>query len=325
MEKIKKLLSTIPVAQTQVENVVEGRDIDLHITREAFQALVEPEVARFRALVAQALEAAGVGQGGPGELAAVEITGGAMRMPALQEAVAQAAGFMAKPLGLKLDDNAVAYGAALLLAGGPVGAPVGLAAAATAAAAVVVAENDGNGSEAPAAAGPSLLLRGPGGTLGAERVAALAAEEAARRAQDEVLHALAGVKNELESFVLELRGMAGHGKHGALVDGAKVGAYAAGLEEWLYSDEADAASLAGRCVWLGAWRWSMTVDMEANDLQYINRRRRPRQAGGGARRGGWAVPVVLRCGGQGQGGLREGAGRVSLLVGLWLLTWFFQN
>lgn len=67
----------------QVENVVEGRDIDLQLRREDFQALVSEEVGRFRALLQEALEAAGVGAGR--ELAAIEITGGAMRMPLLQE------------------------------------------------------------------------------------------------------------------------------------------------------------------------------------------------------------------------------------------------
>lgn len=239
VEKIKKLLSTIPAAQTQVENVVEGRDIDLHLTREAFYALVEPEVTRFKALVAQALAAAGVEEGA---LAAVEITGGAMRMPCLQEAVVAAAGFAGKPLGLKLDDNAVAYGAALLLAGGPAGALVANG-----------NENGGAENEAAAATGPSLLLRGEaGGNLGAEERAALAAAEAARVARDGELHALAEVKNSMESFVLELRGMAGHAKFGKLVDQGQVAAFADGLEEWLYSEEADAASLAGAC-WVGGW------------------------------------------------------------------------
>jgi hypothetical protein len=240
VEKIKKLLSTIPVAQTQVENVVEGRDIDLHLTREAFSALIEPEVARFRELVSQVLQEAGVQRGGGDALAAVEITGGAMRMPALQEALVQASGFVGKPLGLKLDDNAVAYGAALLLAGGPVGAPVPVSAAAE-------AEEDGNGDAvAVDGSGPSLLLLGSaGGKLGAERVAALAAAETARRARDGEMHALADVKNAMESFVLELRGMAGHGKHGHLVNGGKVTAFADELEGWLYSEAADAASLGG--------------------------------------------------------------------------------
>ena len=59
------------------------------------------------------------------------------------------------------------------------------------------------------------------------------------------LHALAEVKNAMESFVLELRGMAGHAKHGHLVDAGQVGAFADDLENWLYSDEADAATLEG--------------------------------------------------------------------------------
>jgi molecular chaperone DnaK (HSP70) len=67
-----------------VENVVEGRDVDLKISREEFSKVTAAELERFRALVRQAMEGAGLS---PEQLDFVEISGGAMRMPALQAAL----------------------------------------------------------------------------------------------------------------------------------------------------------------------------------------------------------------------------------------------
>lgn len=72
--------------------------------------VVAEEVAHFESLVQKALADSGVAAQ---DLAAVEISGGAMRMPLLQEALVRVTGFT-RALGMKLDDAAVAFGAALL-------------------------------------------------------------------------------------------------------------------------------------------------------------------------------------------------------------------
>lgn len=51
----------------------------------------------------------------PKWLWAWQVSGGAMRMPLLQEALVNVTKFT-KPLGMKLDDAAIAFGAALLRA-----------------------------------------------------------------------------------------------------------------------------------------------------------------------------------------------------------------
>lgn len=66
------------------------------------------------------------------------------------------------------------------------------------------------------------------------------------------IHALHEAHNAIEAFILHLRGAPSHAKHGRLVDRATLEPWVDNLENWLYSEEADTASLQGtwRCVCL---------------------------------------------------------------------------
>lgn len=56
---------------------------------------------------------------------------------------------------------------------------------------------------------------------------------------------MAEVRNSIEAFILQLRGARGHAKHGKLVNSAVVDPFVDALENYLYSEEADNATLAG--------------------------------------------------------------------------------
>jgi heat shock 70kDa protein 4 len=85
-EKLKKLLSSIPEAPMSVEGLTPEVDAQGFMTREAFLSLpsVKDALGRMRAPMEAALAQAGLA---PGDVAAVEVIGGASRMPALAETV----------------------------------------------------------------------------------------------------------------------------------------------------------------------------------------------------------------------------------------------
>lgn len=131
---------------------------------------------------------------------------------------------------------------------------------------------DGGAPEAEAKDEGPTLFRGPG-RLSAQEVEQLRAEEAKRAETDrevraghhreggeEVsliqcdhspclsalqIHALHEAHNAIEAFILHLRGAPSHAKHGRLVDRATLEPWVDNLENWLYSEEADTASLQG--------------------------------------------------------------------------------
>jgi len=63
-------------------------------------------------------------------------------------------------------------------------------------------------------------------------------------AADEAAAVIAAKRNELESSIYEMRG-AVHRTHGNLIDAAALDPLLEAMEEWLYSDEAEACDLAG--------------------------------------------------------------------------------
>ncbi|OQR83021.1 hsp70-like protein [Achlya hypogyna] len=194
-EQLKKLLSTIPEAVVQVENLGNDCDLSLSLTKTEFDALSVTHTAALETLLAALLADARVAGA---DLASVEIVGGGTRQPAVQAAISKTVGRDGL-LGRMLDSaTAVAVGAA---------AAEELLEAQT----VVVAD-------------------------------ALVALESAMRAQDEANHLLANKRNEIETFVYEIRGKASQ-KHGHLIDYAVVNPFLDAAEDWFYSEEAEQATL----------------------------------------------------------------------------------
>ncbi|CAN0221215.1 unnamed protein product, partial [Ectocarpus sp. 13 AM-2016] len=110
--RLRELLSTTPTAETAVENLVDGVDVPLSMTRAELATLCEAELGEIRSLVRGCLEEAAIDAG---SLAGAQAFGGGCRMPIVQDVVRDEVGL---PLGSRLDSASLAYGAALLAQGG---------------------------------------------------------------------------------------------------------------------------------------------------------------------------------------------------------------
>merc|ERR1711871_1291617 len=108
-EKIRKLLSQIKETKVTVENLTDGGDATFDLTRDEMSRSCDSILERFRSLLLSALSKA---QLTPGDIHAIEIVGGGLRMQVVQAVVVSIFG-ESLPLGAKLDDNSVTYGAAL--------------------------------------------------------------------------------------------------------------------------------------------------------------------------------------------------------------------
>ena len=227
IERLRKLLSTLPEASVTAENLIDGIDAPLSATREELDTLCEEPLARLRVLLDGLLAKvestdAEAGAEAP-TLAAVETLGGGCRMPCVQKVLSDAlassavagAALAAEKPGAKLDDASISSGAALL---------------GRAALEALPADADA----APA---------GVAGALSAEALAALVAEEQAFAAADAAAAARGAVRNELEGYILESRGLSSR-KHGGKIDTAKLTPLLDAAEDWIYSDEAEAADVA---------------------------------------------------------------------------------
>jgi len=107
-EKLKKVLSANASSKIAVESLMEDTDISFSYTRDELEALVAPYLERLHAPMQQALSTSGVTLD---QLYSVEITGGATRVPAVQQLISK---FFGKELSKSLNfDEAVARGCAL--------------------------------------------------------------------------------------------------------------------------------------------------------------------------------------------------------------------
>ncbi|CAH0493610.1 unnamed protein product [Peronospora farinosa] len=183
-EKLKKLLSTIGEATVTVENLAPEKDINISITRNAFEELCVAERARITELLQTVLEAA-KDSVASADIASVEIVGGGTRIPFVQEAI----------MG------------------------------------VFPAEQQRHGA---------LIGRMLDSTTAIALGAAFSSEEF--QARDAELAAISHERNAIESFVYEMRSKS-NGKHGDKLDSSKLNPLLDAAEEWIYSEEAEAATL----------------------------------------------------------------------------------
>ena len=109
IERLRKLLSTMGEAAATAENLMDGIDAPLKLTRDELGALCAEPLARLRALLDGVLSTALLAES---PLDAVEVLGGGCRMPIVQKVLAEALGaapcaaaLADKPLGAKLDDS----------------------------------------------------------------------------------------------------------------------------------------------------------------------------------------------------------------------------
>ncbi|KAF4322031.1 hypothetical protein JM18_002296 [Phytophthora kernoviae] len=210
-EKLKKLLSTIGDASVTVENLAPEKDIAISVSRSVFEELCAAERARVTKMVQTALEKAKETVTSA-EIASVEIVGGGTRIPFVQNAIIEA--FPSEQhrdsalIGRMMDSTtAIALGAAF-----------SSEVATTLATAPVEANED------------------------VAELARYVALEQEFQARDVELAAIAHEKNAIEAFVYEMRSKSG-GKHGGKLDGSKLNPLLDSAEDWIYSEEAEAATL----------------------------------------------------------------------------------
>ena len=109
IERLRKLLSTMGEAAATAENLIDGIDAPLKLTRDELGALCAEPLARLRELLDGVLSTALLAES---PLDAVEVLGGGCRMPIVQKVLVEALGaapcaaaLADKPLGAKLDDS----------------------------------------------------------------------------------------------------------------------------------------------------------------------------------------------------------------------------
>ncbi|KAG7396226.1 hypothetical protein PHYBOEH_002606 [Phytophthora boehmeriae] len=207
-EKLKKLLSTIGDASVTVENLAPEKDIAISISRTVFEELCAAERARVTKMVQCALEKAKETVASA-EIASVEIVGGGTRIPFVQNAIIEA--FPSEQhrdsalIGRMMDSTtAIALGAAFT--------------------SEVV-------NAAPAVSNEDAAEL--------ERYIALEQEFQAR---DTELAAIAHERNAIEAFVYEMRSKSS-AKHGDKLDNSKLNPLLDSAEDWIYSEEAETATL----------------------------------------------------------------------------------
>ncbi|KAF9881369.1 hsp70-like protein [Colletotrichum karsti] len=106
-EKCKKILSANQQAPVNIESIMNDIDVSAMITRQEFEAMVEPLLARVHVPLEQALADAKLTKD---DIDVVEIIGGGSRIPSLKERIQD---YFGKPLSYTLNqDEAVARGAA---------------------------------------------------------------------------------------------------------------------------------------------------------------------------------------------------------------------
>jgi heat shock protein 4 len=106
-EKLKKVLSANQQAPLNIESLMNDIDVRAMITRQEFEAMVEPLLTRVDTILEQALAQAKLTKD---DIDIVEVVGGGSRVPAIKERIQT---FFSKPLSFTLNqDEAIARGCA---------------------------------------------------------------------------------------------------------------------------------------------------------------------------------------------------------------------
>lgn len=106
-EKLKKILSANQQAPLNIESLMNDVDVRAMVTRQEFEALVEPVLNRVTAPLEQALAEAKLS---PEDIDVIEVVGGGSRVPAIKERIHA---FFGKTLSFTLNqDEAIARGCA---------------------------------------------------------------------------------------------------------------------------------------------------------------------------------------------------------------------
>lgn len=106
-EKMKKVLSANQQAPLNIESLMNDIDVSAMVTRQEFEAMVDPLLSRIDVTLEQALTEAKLGKD---DIDIVEVVGGGSRVPAIKERIGA---FFSRPLSFTLNqDEAIARGCA---------------------------------------------------------------------------------------------------------------------------------------------------------------------------------------------------------------------
>jgi hypothetical protein len=222
-ERLRKLLSQLGDGKVTVENLTDAGDVNFSLKRDEMQTICEELLNRFKALLQSALHRAGIEAD---QIYAIEIVGGGARMPTVQAVLSGMFG-ADTPLGAKLDDGSVALGAAL------VSTRVATGNAPPVEGDSPVPETS-NLTSTSVAASKFTDATGTAG-LTIEEIAAARQREVEMEASDAKLIEVAAARNDMESFILEMRG-APRRKHGSKIDAGALDAVLNESESWMWDN-----------------------------------------------------------------------------------------
>jgi len=225
-ERLRKLLSQLGESSVTVENMTDSGDIQMALKRDEMSQLCHSLLERFQKLLLDTLSKAGVSSG---DVFAVEVLGGGMRMQVVQAIISSIFG-AEMPLGAKFDDASVGLGASIVVnnavvaAGGQEGVSSG------------VLGEEGEGGVKEDASNSSAFP-----ALSEAELTALRAQELVMQKQDADIARVQAVRNEMEAFLLDMRG-APRRKFGNTIDSGKLNTLLDDVESWLWDNQE--ASLA---------------------------------------------------------------------------------
>lgn len=228
---MRKLLSQLSESQITVENLTDNGDVHFTLKRDDMASLCVDLLNRFRSLIAGVIAESGTGV----VVDAVEIVGGGVRMPVIQQLILQALG-EEKPLGAKLDDGSVAVGAALLY-------KKSVSSPAADNSPAVEAKNIETSTESIPMDVDDTPLEAVDNSIGfsAAELETLRALELTLQAKDEDVNQLQSAYNRLESYILEMRN-APRQKFGQTIDSGRLNTVLDEYETWLW-DNSETATL----------------------------------------------------------------------------------
>jgi len=245
-ERIRKLLSQLSEASVTVEHIVNDNDISLSLTREDFVKICDEQLSRLKEIVMNSLKQADITS-----IAAVELLGGGIRMPVIQQMLHE----LLDPLysnsnddehvrgklqfGFKLDDGTVALGAALVCLNSR--ASSGSSSSSSSSSDELNPSSSDLNKMSLTSNDESCSTSTVG--LSLEELNRARDTELMMRDLDEEIKRVMIERNKFESFILEMRNAASK-QHGHLIDGEKLNIILDEAEDWLWSEESEGATLA---------------------------------------------------------------------------------
>ena len=233
-ERARKLLSQLPEAKITVENLTDSGDVNFTIRRDDFAQINQLLIEKFKCLIIETLNKATLT---PSDISAIEIVGGGIRMPILQNVISSL--FTNDiPLGAKFDDASIALGAALHTL--KVIAPSS-AASSTKLSDTTPSTGANNDTKTSFVVFANQLTSNPEymkNTIGltTEEIDTAKSREQAMSLLDIELQHILTARNDMESFILEMRSTPKR-KHGNKINSNQLESILTEYETWMWDND----------------------------------------------------------------------------------------